>query len=367
MVTLLWSLETPQQHEEWERRMKSDNPGPPGLDLQLAVRQITPLAFHQFLMLSDATPDAILRFARRWGVLTLCRTHYLPGSHSPECGASSVREEAGRYAWEPLSAWRHFAREARVTLQLAGAVRARDVARSIELSNELSEIGHNRPEPDVRRRLIPPPNETEQLSVTEFWTLFASVLADRGREFEKLPSDEERWAQFTKDCAVEFGVSLELAEGKLREFLRALPGQIEMHNEMVSWSDKRMNQFKMEGVANSLAHTVNEWLEMGAVRPSMRYQHGQPIVSFRAGHADVDALFGALATQLMLAVTSIEGLAVCNGCGTPYEPDRRPAVGKRHYCLRCGPRVAQRDASRAYRERQRKTKVRSSGRRRRQS
>jgi hypothetical protein len=47
----------------------------------------------------------------------------------------------------------------------------------------------------------------------------------------------------------------------------------------------------------------------------------------------------------------VTDLSLCDGCGNAYTPRRKPAEGRRKYCPACGPRKAQADASRDYRQR----------------
>src|SRR5919198_6522733 len=56
-----------------------DSPEPIGRE----ARPAAPECFWRFLDLADAPDDAILAFAREWGVLELCEQHGLPASHNP--------------------------------------------------------------------------------------------------------------------------------------------------------------------------------------------------------------------------------------------------------------------------------------------
>lgn len=78
----------------------------------------------QFIELAEAEPEAILKFARRWGVLGIC-PHLLPTSHNPPplnaAGNGPVTWcyplgyfEGG--TWEPLAIWRTFAAQARAMI-----------------------------------------------------------------------------------------------------------------------------------------------------------------------------------------------------------------------------------------------------------
>jgi hypothetical protein len=91
----------------------------------------------EFMLLCDARDEAILNYARTWGVLELCR-HNLPACHEFSVGAPlrlpnhlSVRLEKLR-SWgsddlrqcppiglEPLATWRFFSAQARALLSIA--------------------------------------------------------------------------------------------------------------------------------------------------------------------------------------------------------------------------------------------------------
>jgi len=69
----------------------------------------------EFGALAEASDDAILRFAQRWGLLSLCE-HELPDTHNP-----------GRYGCRPseresLAVWRHFSRAAGAIVSIAAAL-----------------------------------------------------------------------------------------------------------------------------------------------------------------------------------------------------------------------------------------------------
>ena len=81
-----------------------------------------------FLALAEQPASAVLDYARRWGVLLVCK-HNLPAGHRltggpstrtggyKSCSLHSRRGGAGY--WEPIEVWRDWARRARSVLQLA--------------------------------------------------------------------------------------------------------------------------------------------------------------------------------------------------------------------------------------------------------
>lgn len=86
----------------------------------------------QFVGLADASPDRILAYARRWGVLGICDQHGLPGNHpGPRVRDGKVEYcwpcgWDGRSGWDPLLAWRQHADDARRILLLASRTRDAD-------------------------------------------------------------------------------------------------------------------------------------------------------------------------------------------------------------------------------------------------
>lgn len=78
------------------------------------IRKVRPGArmLLDFLALSDTdvANENVLSYAKRWGVLNLCKAHLMPASHNPNCEPSQV---------EPLSEWRFLARQMKAFLEIA--------------------------------------------------------------------------------------------------------------------------------------------------------------------------------------------------------------------------------------------------------
>ena len=119
--------------------------------------QPAPGMFEGFLSLADAPASRILSYARRWGVLRLCK-HDFPAQHPPDywpscpveahacpyeildntnpeipthradfhhCEPRGIHSE-GKYVgrpWEPIEAWQMWARRAQATLALAAELK----------------------------------------------------------------------------------------------------------------------------------------------------------------------------------------------------------------------------------------------------
>jgi hypothetical protein len=54
-------------------------------------------------------PGRALAFARRYGLLGLCR-HREPYRHNPRCRPTEFKEDGSTWFWEPLEAWRQYSR-----------------------------------------------------------------------------------------------------------------------------------------------------------------------------------------------------------------------------------------------------------------
>jgi hypothetical protein len=85
-----------------------------------------------------------------------------------------------------------------------------------------------------------------------------------------------------------------------------------------------------------VALEIDDWLRYGAVRPSIEWRGESPSLSFEAWP------FGLLALQMLFAVAGAAQVALCDGCGKPYLPRRKPRPDQRHFCTHCGERGAAR-------------------------
>lgn len=108
-----------------------------------------------------------------------------------------------------------------------------------------------------------------------------------------------------------------------------------------------------------LTDAVNEWLDLGDVRPRLLFSGaatGNPprlvlAPPWKALEPEFP-LFGALGIQLMFTASTERGIANCSVCGGGLEPGRPLRGGVRHYCDDCrGSGAMQRVASRDYRAR----------------
>ena len=141
------------------------------------------------------------------------------------------------------------------------------------------------------------------------------------------------------------------ARREFKEFLRFLPGWVELWQEVTSRSPRQQHEDDLRASGNVVAGRINESLAWGAVRPSMTWRSGKVVVRFAGRRLGSRGTFRMSRHAVGAGGERILGLSLCSGCGTPYLPTRRPASSRRHDCSQCGKRAAQRDASRAYRSR----------------
>ena len=104
----------------------------------------------------------------------------------------------------------------------------------------------------------------------------------------------------------------------------------------------------VEGERFLVAGLVNEWLQLGDVRPrlawgsSSKRANGTPGLIMAGG-----GLFGALAIQLAQSVSRSEGLYICDGCGAAHTRAKKPDPNRRKFCPKCrNARVPQKLAQR---------------------
>ena len=97
----------------------------------LKPRRVSPGTgmLNRFVRLGDAEPPAILRYARRWGVLQICE-HGLPASHRQEFLSVAALERIWCHpsgwpgeCWEPLESWRFYANKAAAFLSISAQLR----------------------------------------------------------------------------------------------------------------------------------------------------------------------------------------------------------------------------------------------------
>lgn len=274
-------------------------------------RKVGTGVLEQFVKLAEAPAEAIRDYARRWGVLQLC-AHGLPASHTR---GSHQRET--RVNFTPPSD------------VLEGAVR-RYGAQPAWL-------------PHVGRALNAWADEAGVFGCRPLRVSDGDGLPQRALFWEPL----DPWRLFARHALAILRIADRLKEGRV-----GLPADWACIAGDASWSRRQ----SVDGDRLALERLVNEWLVLGNVRPSMRWQSRSVDVRLAGPN-----LFSVIALQLAFAVAGAEGLVVCSGCGAAYAPTtanrkRRPKAGQNNYCPRCRKSgVPERNAQRASRARRAKT------------
>jgi hypothetical protein len=261
---------------------------------------------------SEASDDAILRYARQWGPLWLCG-HGLYWQHDRyECRPVPLSDERWYTRWEELQYWRDLAREARAVLRIARRLNA-------------GALG------DPRDWSVIPGRFERMDAMFVRWDELQWI----DQHSEQL--HEARVADDTLEQFAATAVQLERDERSRVEYLspdHAWKWEVEPGGGTVEIHERLLTM------------VLDKWVDRGGVRPSVFRQNGRR--SIRLGGY---GLLGALAVQLVFDVCRTDGLAVCSSCGTPYlPPKRRPRQDQNSYCADCGLKAALRDAAARYRQ-----------------
>jgi hypothetical protein len=313
-------------------RPTTPSPEFPGFTYAYTKRGPGPGLLEQFVALGDAPDEDILRYARHWGVLVICR-HGLPASHSEDCKPMALPGR-GRYVfWEPIESWRYFARHANAVLEAAAAT-YNDQVIDTAIKDQLAWSWSRDPK-DSRARTPVVPLGRHDSGVR------AALLAPRG------PHREMRLER-----------SLYLLHER-KNIWEHLFADLESDSTDMAMRPPR----KAETLTRQRAfvsYAVNCWLNWGRARPQIDWHGPTPTIELTTGGIMpmyADRLSGALALQLAYAVASSEGVATCFACGRFYTPARRPAAGRRSFCQACGLRAAWRTSKRVTRGRFRQKQV----------
>jgi hypothetical protein len=246
-----------------------------------SYRELTPEpeAFSKFLELADAPPERILAFAKRNGVLGLCK-HGLPMCHDPRL--PDAGEPASPPYWPPLYCKRHFTQY--------GIMEPLDSWRSLaRAARAVLTLKHSMPESRATQRTQA---EWESNWKAALW-LSAQQYARGGH-----------W-----DCESEYQLC-QLPQRIRRPF--GLFGQ------------------------NELANVVDEWLACGGIRLRAYWSRDRNqsrlelVVDARHG----PNLFGFLALQLAQRWDVGEGLTRCP-CGQFFSPSPTTSPRRRNFCRAC--------------------------------
>jgi hypothetical protein len=275
-----------------------------------------------FLELADSDDQAILEYARKWGVLGLCK-HGLPAAHrrSPDRksrmfilekpGCTITRK--GDWLYESLDRWRYYARLMRSIVSLAveaGKARVRN-------------------EEEFRAAVI-----------AQFQ---ASKAADE-------VDGKSRIEHFRIIRPKGFGTKRHSAFPKV-EISAEVPGKVEDWQIVIqdSWDGLTLGIYSVDPVRTArmqLCKAINGFLELSGVVPRVMWSD-EPRFKL-AGRAARGFLFPTLAVQLMLLINGSPDYALCSSCSKPILLRKGQSISRRSYCKDCGAKAARREAVKKY-------------------
>ena len=269
-----------------------------------------------FMELADANDEKILNYARRYGVLGICK-HNVPATHNVR-----IRSFWGDITPGP----------------------AKDGSAVHEGTNDKEcAIGtvKARVKPAGYRGCSPRGGKPNQgWEPLERWHFFAKRAREMVEAADNLRSGDPAWRRVWRGIV---GVKGRLLRPQRPQRLSTL------RKEAIS--PKRSKEERHARLRDALASSVSCWLEMGGVGVECYWTGAHPVI--RIGSA---SLFGALAKQLLFRVCGIHNVApACSFCGRAYIPSRRPSPTRLNYCSKedCQKAAA---AARARKSRARKAK-----------
>ena len=225
------------------------------------VVRAEPPMLEQFVRLASTgqnADEAVLRYARRWGVLDLC-DHQLPWGHE----------------WQvqlPIS----FATTAGGISTFATDVECRSLAGA------------------------------EPIVTWMYWSRqAAALLSILGRLRRSEPGAPEDWAVLREEAP---WVAQETA----------YDGLTSLRESASLWTDRLVGGDVPVNTQRDVASgAVEAWLRLANVSLELRWPQGVPEVGFRSG-----GLLGALGLQIMLAAVDSSGWLLCPECGSLHAPPR---------------------------------------------
>jgi hypothetical protein len=266
-----------------------------------------PGLLEQFLRLRDAPAGEIHRYALRWGVLGLCE-HDFPAQHPPDYWPSRPIEAhacpyryADPYGFGPARASNTRSRQARRGSERASYRRA------------------------------------------DFHYCVVRGVVEDGRFVGEPWEPVEVWRTWARRAYALLAIAAALQQNRVGA---AVDWQLASDTKM------RAPQTPTNGW-DILTELADYWLKAADVRPRPQFQAGQIRLTLSSA-SGASSLFGAIALQLVLAISGAPGFSICDGCRNVFEPLRSPREGEHHYCQDCRKRkLPQRHASARYRERRR--------------
>ncbi|HEX9487849.1 MAG TPA: hypothetical protein VF976_12340 [Gemmatimonadales bacterium] len=135
-------------------------------------------------------------------------------------------------------------------------------------------------------------------------------------------------------------------------------GSVDRHEDWDDWNEAwdlvggqaaTPNLRTLGHVPTVVTLALRWWLTVGNVRAEFWWVRSQPPEVRLGGHG----LWAAIARQLAFAVSRVDRMVACAGCGTLFTPTRLQTV-RESWCLTCGKRAADRESKRRQRARARR-------------
>lgn len=163
----------------------------------------------------------------------------------------------------------------------------------------------------------------------------AADVFTRGAGQSAVREELQWWRNLAGHARALLNAAAQLSKGRVDDVTLA------RLNPQLCFSSLRLKAARRDP-APFVAYGMELWLLFFQVRPRVSYNPRRKRFEIRIVGAP--PLPGALALQIMLAVTRSAGVAVCSSCGKPFAPFRRPNSNRNAYCDACGIRAAWREA-----------------------
>jgi len=279
-----------------------------------------------FLALANPNDKQLLRFARMYGPLGLCK-HGSSLGHRREdfttrCHDSGIDDgdlSCGRWAVESIEAWRRYIKRANGIISVADKLR-KDVKAT---EKDWGWLWEGPTDAKVETA------ESASLQTLLYDARHLGKVADSRGEDQPLP--------------IPFGTAATALAGIFGRY---------RDNPLVAvLATQKRNTLAAQ--KRALAAAVTHWIDESDVGLSINWAGSG--IDLRLGLADPlgrgNRILTAVGVQMLCAVLRQESFVFCSACGRPYVPEtRRPRQGENHYCRDCGKRAKNRFAQRKYRE-----------------
>jgi hypothetical protein len=268
-----------------------------------------------FQKLTDASPEDVRRFARKYGPLHLCDPHQLPKTHLP------------------LRYFKYYSTETQETHRPTRGLRAIGAGETISAWRTVAEAA------DALIRLA---------------LVAHGQLSERNQTWEGLnwllPEPATGWRFDDRSLR-----TTTLSGGNTQ-----YPGNASVTHDHATPSGKGISINGKNEAGETMAAGICQWLRIADISYDIQWNHGDSTTATdsRAPHPQLaihaDTLFGALGQQLALFSTRSRGYEFCSNCGDPFTPKaRRTRTGNNAYCDKTECRRAiSRDAKRREASRQ---------------